>query len=127
MIAEISRKGWEAFCQRLTEFHRGRMIRIEVLGQTGSMETAADDVPLQRFILEEREGECSDVLLLEAGGTEEQSIQHRIIEPIHLRLKEQHDGRFKQLEIQAESGGTIITFHPGIPQNVLDGLPTGGM
>ena len=66
MIAEISRKGWGAFCQRLTEFHRGRMIRIEVLGQTGSMETAADDVPLQRFILEEREGECSDVLLLEA-------------------------------------------------------------
>src|SRR4051812_37842436 len=109
MTAEISRKAWEIFCQRLSDAHRGRMIRIEALGQSGAMETVAEEVPLQQLVLEERKGECSDVLLVDAGAATGRTVQHRILEPIHFRLKEQHDGRFKQLEIQAESGGTIIT------------------
>jgi len=55
---------------------------------------------------------CSNMLTLTFGQEGEQRINHVVIEPIHVRIKQNGGGR-KLLQIEAESGVTLVTFSSG--------------
>ncbi len=120
---EVSAKKWEQFCAAFQQLKRGTMVSIEHVRPDGSSSTVARDVALVRIGLDAQNDGCSTNLLIEAGLPGETPACHRVIEPIHLRLKNgDGSGRYHRLEITAENGVTTIIFHPGLNPEILKGL-----
>jgi len=118
---EIPQKYWKTFCDRLGEWHRGA-ISLLWTQPNGMVREVFQDVPFQSVVLA-RQDECDEVITFEAGQSEERPQQHQIVDPIRLVLKRNDEsGRYKQLEILAETGTAEITFSPGIDSAVLDKL-----
>jgi hypothetical protein len=114
MTKEIGQKHWEDFCRRINDAGQGTMVSIHIVEQNGRTTSLANDVPLHGVTFKKHAGECSDELIVEAGSPGERPIQHTVVEPIHIRLKDAPDQRFNHLHILAENGTTIIAFHPGL-------------
>jgi hypothetical protein len=122
MKREIPPKLWLAFCQRLRDWYRGA-VSIHWIQPNGAMQTVAEDMPLQSVTFQKRNKECSDTMTIETGIPEERPSQHEIIEPIRVVLKQDNEsGRYNELEIQAETGVTEVTFSPGIDPALLEKL-----
>lgn len=122
MKREIPPKFWQAFCQRLRDRYRGAVC-IHWTQPNGAMQTVAEDMPLQSLTFQKRNKECSDTMTIETGILEERPSQHEIIEPIRVVLKQDNEsGRYNELEIQAETGVTEVTFSPGIDPALLEKL-----
>ncbi|MEW6160893.1 MAG: hypothetical protein AB1813_25980, partial [Verrucomicrobiota bacterium] len=78
------------------------------------------ETPLQR-VLFDREDACNNRIRFVLGGAGERERVHEIIEPIHLKLRQDNRSR-KILEIDAENGITFVSFHTGKIHEVLQGL-----
>ena len=53
----------------------------------------------------------------------ERPMQHVITEPIHIRVKTMdQQGSLNPVMIEAESGVTMLTFHPALREDVLQDL-----
>jgi hypothetical protein len=119
MTREIPQKDWPAFCRRVSEKYQGVLVNIQVVNTR--IEQIAQDLPLQKLLLDEQADACSNQLIIEAGV-----LQHEIVEPIRLILRKpaghENSDRFHILEISAESGTTVVTFHPGIAASDLEGI-----
>src|SRR5579883_394069 len=119
---EIKEQGWRDFCRKTAEFCRGAMISIE-LEDSGGKKTIVQDLPLQGFDLVNTETGCNTNLIVEAGLPDQKSVRHVIIEPIHIRLRnETGSDRYNRVHISAENGTTIIQLHPGLNQAFLEQL-----
>ena len=103
---EIKATNWDLFCRRFFDEHRGALMCLEVVYHDGHTELIARQLPLHEMRFERSQG-CSDVIHLKLG-----EVQHQIIEPIHLRLKEE-SGQPKTLLIDAETGSVELTFSSG--------------
>ena len=119
MTKEIALKDWPAFCQIISEKYQGARINIQVIN--GHVEKVAEAVTLKKLLLDEQSDACNNMLTIEM-----ESSQYQVVEPIHFILRK-HPGqgdseKFHDLEIFAENGTTVITFHPGIATNHLDGM-----
>ncbi len=90
---------------------------IEVTESDGRTVEAARDAAFQSMILDNG-GACNDVISIRAEGERE---IHRIIDPVYILLRESGQG-YNPVEIQHEQGRTLLTFHPAIHQDVLQGL-----
>jgi len=125
MTMEVSAKKWNQFCATFQQLRRGTMISIEHTRPDGASESIARDVALVRISLDDQSNPCSTNLHIEAGLPGETPVCHKVIEPIHVRLKN-GDGseRYHRLEITAENGTTTIVFHPGLNPEMLKGLET---
>jgi hypothetical protein len=108
---EIRDTTWKTFCEEFTRLHQGTLITIEMLDGNGERVEVARDIPLDRMVLDQNSA-CSDVLTVNASEAGKRGIDHLIIEPIHLILRENTD-HTKILQITAENGTTLITFHSG--------------
>ena len=119
MTREIAQKDWPAFCRLISEKYQGDLVNIQVVSTR--IEPIAQGLPLAGLRLNERTDACSDHLIIEAGA-----LEHEVVEPIRLILRkptgQEHEEHFHILEIPAESGTTVVTFHPGIAVGDLDGL-----
>jgi len=121
--SEIAPKSWEQFCQRIHELHHGTMISIQHVHPDGSTRALAKDMPLQAFAFDSKSDACNDAVVIEAGLPNERPLQHRVIEPIRIMLKNgAHNDRYNQLQILAENGTTVLMFHPGINPALLKRL-----
>jgi hypothetical protein len=119
MTTEIPQKLWKAFCERLKEWHRGA-VSIRWIQPNGASLMVVENAPLKTIVFQTRENACSDVMTIETDLPDERPAQHQIIEPIRLVLRQNDEsGRYKQLEILAETGKTEITFSPGIDSAFL--------
>src|SRR3954463_12802772 len=107
---EIREKDWQKFCERFEEAHRGALVALEVVDHTGATKIIAENEPLRSFRF--RRDSCNDVIDLEVGQAPGPVMQHQIIEPIHMRLREREESR-KELEIDAESGSVEMRFTSG--------------
>jgi len=95
--------------------------RLQLLQSDGTKRAVAEDVPLQSISFAEHRNECSDEIIIEAGLADERPMQHRIIEPFEIRLKDgSQNDRFNHIEILAESGTVEMTINPGLLPNELD-------
>jgi hypothetical protein len=118
MTREIAQNDWPAFCRMISEKYQGSLVSIQVIHTR--VEKIAENVPLVELVLDEQTDACSNRLTIDTG-----SMQHEIVEPIHLILRkpEGHEGaeKFHTLEIPAENGNTVVTFHQGITPEDLKG------
>jgi hypothetical protein len=108
---EIKETNWDLFTRRFEEAHRGTLISIDTVSHDGRTESLARQLPLREFRFEKTEG-CSDVIRVELGETANRTVQHSIVEPIHLRIREDAGGS-KILLIDAESGSAELKFSSG--------------
>ena len=122
---EIPSKDWEAFCRRISELRHEATVTIEQLRPDGQRDEVARHLPLQQIKFELSAG-CSDQLRIDLGATGEKPVSHLITEPIHIILRPSEGGSFNPLEIDAESGTTLLTFHPAIRADFINDLMTAG-
>jgi hypothetical protein len=121
MTTEIPQKLWPAFCDKLKEWYRGA-VSIRWIQPDGTERDLIQDLPLQAFFLQ-KQNQCNNVVTIEAALPNERPLQHQIIEPFRIVLrKNDESGRYKQLEILAETGKTEVAFNPGIDSSLLEKL-----
>jgi hypothetical protein len=116
---EIKSTNWKVFCEKFLELHRGTLMTVRQLTLGGQYTDVVRDMPLTGAWLES--ADCNDHLFLrfqEQGGRE---ITHDIIEPIHVKLRDESGGE-KGLQIDAENGSTLVLFHSGKLKNLLDAV-----
>ena len=111
---DIPREQWRYFCERLNSLHHGAMVTIKLEEPEGSDEVLAENEPLQSIILDEESDDCNDLVVIETGELGQKGKQHRIVEPVYVRLKNGENDRYNHVNILAESGNLIITLHPGL-------------
>ena len=119
MTREIAQKDWPAFCRMISDKYQGALVNVQVVNTR--IEKIVENVPLLELVLDEKNDACSNRLTVATG-----TLQHEIVEPIRMILRkpaghEQSD-KFQALEIPAESGTTVVNFHPGIATEYLSGL-----
>lgn len=107
---EIRPEDWREFCEKFTEANRGSLLTIEMIGADGIQNDVARDVPLDTMTFDKTDA-CNDVISISFGKAGQKRLIHSVIEPIHLRVKQTKGS--KLLEILAENGTTLLTFHSG--------------
>lgn len=117
MTREIAEKDWPAFCRMISAKYQGSMVNVQVVNTR--VEKIVENVPLLELVLDERTDACSNRLTVATA-----SLQHEIVEPIRMILRKpaghEKSDSFQALEIPAESGTTVVNFHPGIAIKDLD-------
>jgi hypothetical protein len=116
MTEEINARDWKTFCERLTEMERGQMVTIEVVDRDGHREVARA-LPLEQVTLKPKDA-CNDAIWINASD----GFEYEILEPIHIKLKRNPEGGFNPVQIDGETGTTILHFRPALKPTVLDGL-----
>jgi hypothetical protein len=114
---EINARDWKTFCERLTEMERGQMVTIEVVEPNGSRREVARALPLEKVTFKPKDA-CNDAIWINGSD----GFEHEILEPIHVILKRNPEGGFNPVQIDAESGSTILHFRPALRPTVVDGL-----
>lgn len=102
---------WAAFCKAFTDLNRGTLMSVDLHHLDNRRDSFARDIMFQGMDLD-TSGACSNELTLHFGQEGEQRKEHIVVEPIHIRVKQGDDGQ-KFLQIEAESGVTLVTFRSG--------------
>ena len=93
------------------------MVTIEVVGPDGSRHELARSVPLEKVMLKPKDA-CNDAIWINASD----GFEHEILEPIHIKLKRNAEGGFNPVQIDGETGTTILHFRPALKPTVVEGL-----
>ncbi|MEO7300126.1 MAG: DUF5335 family protein [Verrucomicrobiota bacterium] len=109
MTQEIRSQDWEEFCRRFTEGNAGSLLSIELTGRDGVQKNVARDLPLEKMTMDKTDA-CNDLITISMASNGSH-VSHTIIEPIRLLVKEVKGS--KTLQIEAENGVTLVTFHSG--------------
>ena len=107
----IHPKHWREFCDMFSQINRGSMMMVEIQHLDGRRDTIADNEMFNKMTLDTSEA-CSNMISISLGAEGTRKMNHIVIEPIHLRTKQYDDGQ-KVLQIEAENGVTLISFHSG--------------
>ncbi|HVV01005.1 MAG TPA: hypothetical protein VHH88_06555 [Verrucomicrobiae bacterium] len=111
---EVSQNQWANFCERLTQQHREALVTVQTEDGEGKITTLMQDKPLRALRLDDRSDPCNTLLILETGLAAEKGSEHRVIDPLHIRLKDGSSDHYTRIQILGENGATILTMHPGI-------------
>jgi hypothetical protein len=116
---EIKSTDWQAFCKKFLDLHRGAIMSVVQIRPGGARIEAVRELPLRNVWFQQ--GDCNDSILLnfQAEGTRE--ITHEIIDPIHVKIREEGQGQ-KGLQIDAENGSTLVLFSSGKLEELVAGL-----
>ena len=108
----IHNEDWQEFCEKFTEFNRGSLLAIETIGADGIRSELFRDLPLDKMTFD-RTDACVDVISFSLVGRHEQRKEnHFVIDPVDMQVMESKGGK-KVLQIRAENGTTLVTFHSG--------------
>lgn len=122
MTIEIPQDRWAQFCDKLNELQAGAMMDIRIQADD-DFRLVARSVPLQWTLYDEAHDACNNAIVIEFGLPDEKPAQHSVIGPARLVLRKKTDGdNYSLLEMPAENGLTVITFHPGISRSLLNEL-----
>lgn len=102
---------WKEFCDAFSQINKGDLMSVKHFHLDGRHDYVVEEQPLQAMTLDTDDA-CSDMISLVFFKEGQRRISHVVIEPIHLRTKEDAEGR-KFIQIEAENGVTIISFHSG--------------
>jgi hypothetical protein len=108
---EIRNTAWKEFCEEFTRWNKGSLITIEMSDSNGERTVVAQDIPFDRMVLDQS-NPCSDIIAVSASEPGKRGVDHLIIEPIHLMIRETA-GHTKILQFIAENGTTSISFRSG--------------
>ena len=101
---------WDRFCAQFADALRGSLMSVQATVD-GKTQEIARRAPLREFRFQKTDG-CSDFIQIELGGQGSPVAQYSIVDPIHVRVREEASGG-KLLEIDAESGLVAIRFSSG--------------
>lgn len=119
-MREVKSRDWNAFCERINQNRRGTLVSVQKLELDGARTQIAHNTELEEIEFSKNDG-CNDQILIH--GSDKISLEHEIIEPIHIKLMESEGGSaFPSVVIEAENGITQIDFRPSIKAAWLDGL-----
>jgi hypothetical protein len=119
---EIKSTAWRALCTRINNQLHDSLVTIDTLDASGGKTEVADSLPLQKFDFETSDA-CNDTISICLRAASGKAIDHRVTEPIHLKLGRTEDGHaYNPVYIQAENGVTILNFRPAIPADLVAGL-----
>jgi hypothetical protein len=118
---EIQSKDWEKICERINNLRQQALLTIEVLQSDGHKRQLARDVPLQSIVFDTSDA-CNDRIALNVGPAAQKPMTHLIVQPIHITLKPAENGSYNPMQIEAESGITLLTFHPALRPDFVQGL-----
>jgi hypothetical protein len=96
---------------------RGQMVTIELVKLDGSRREAGRALALERIAFGPKDA-CNDAISIDAAD----GFSHEILEPIHIKLKRNAEGGFNPVQIDAETGTTILHFRSALKPSVLVGL-----
>jgi hypothetical protein len=114
---EISSTNWKKFCERFVTLHRGTAMTVLKVEPDGQSREVVREMPLTNAWMES--GDCNDRIFFNFEQEGHRECIHEIVEPIHVKLREESQGK-KGLQIDAESGSTLILFSSGKLQELLN-------
>ncbi len=118
MIHEIKNVDWPAFCERLTQQRVGAMVKLETIESNGIKTERIASAAFQSMVFDKTDA-CNDVITLRLRSNQE--IVHEIVDPLRITLHPSGaHADFNPLQIAAENGTFIITFHPAIHAQMLE-------
>ena len=98
------------------------MVKLETIDPTGTRTEPVAGAVFESMVLDTSDA-CNDMITLRLKGDRE--IVHEIVEPVRITLQPSGaNGDFNPLQIAAENGTYIITFHPAIHARMLEDLKT---
>jgi hypothetical protein len=119
-IREISNSDWPAFCQRLTAERADATVKMEIVEPGDAKSELVSNAIFQSIVFNKTDG-CSDGITVRVRGDRE--VVHEIIEPITIRLQSSGASNdYNCVQIEAESGVTLITIHPPLHSQMLEGF-----
>ena len=114
---EIESNQWHEFCEKFSTLNRGSLITVEQVRFDGRKDEIARDVPLGNMTFDTTDA-CNDIISITLGEPGQRRTTFEVIQPIHMRVKLNDIGH-KLLQLEAESGMTLIHFHSGrVPELV---------
>jgi hypothetical protein len=114
---EIKSTQWNVFCDKFLELHRGALMSLTKIEPSGRRVEVFTDIPLTNVWMEN--GGCNDRIFLNFERDGKREITHEIIDPIHMKLREESGGK-KALQIDAENGSTLLLFRSGHLQELRE-------
>ena len=118
---EIKSTDWKAFCEKFLQLHRGTLMNVVQINPAGQKVEVVSDMPLTKVWFES--GDCNDRLFLDFEQDGKREVIHEVIQPIHLKIREEGEGR-KGLQIDAENGSTMVLFRSGKLDQLLGDFQT---
>src|SRR5437016_4482630 len=94
---EIPSTDWRRFCQRFNDLEKNSLIGVEWINPHGSRQLLAEEQPLRSISFDRLDG-CNDRIRITWGKPSEREIEHEVIGPIHVKIREEPSGE-KFLEI----------------------------
>ena len=110
MTREIKSTNWKAFCEKFLELHRGALMSVTKIEPSGRSVEVVRDMPLTKVWMDS--SGCNDRIFLRFEQDGRRAVTHEILEPIHVKLREEGAGQ-KGLQFDAENGSTLVIFHSG--------------
>lgn len=102
---------WRELCETFTQLNKGTVIDLEFVRFDGRRDQVARGDVFQKMTFDMSDA-CNNMITIVVGTEGQRRVSHEVIEPIHLRLKGNEEGR-KYLQIEAENGVTLLDFHSG--------------
>jgi hypothetical protein len=116
---EIRTDQWKNFCDQFSQINQGSLVTLEMAEPDGTRTEIARNTPLQKITLDKSDP-CNDVISISVGEPGKRCVTHLVVEPIHLKYKQTGE-RNKTLQMEAENGTTLLTFHSGrFPEVTID-------
>jgi Family of unknown function (DUF5335) len=117
MTQEIKNTDWPAFCEQLTRQRAGAVVKLEIIESNGVKTERAANATFEGMVFDKTDA-CNDVITLRLRS--DQEIVYEIVDPIRITLQPSGaPGDFNPLQIAAENGTCILTFHPAIHTQML--------
>jgi len=113
---EIKSTNWKAFCEKFLELHRGSIMTVTQIEPSGRSVEVVKDMPLTNVRMDS--DACNDRIFLRFEEAGRREITHEIVEPIHVKLREEGGGQ-KGLQFDAENGSTLVLFRSGHFEELL--------
>ena len=118
-LREVRSRDWSAFCERLNELE-GAIATIELIDLQGMKTEIAHNAQIERVSFGKLDA-CSDEILIRVR--DKHVIEHRIVDPLHVKVEETEGGRdFDAAFLEGENGTTVLTMHPVIHASQLAGI-----
>ena len=102
---------WRDFCEAFTQLNKGTAINVELVRLNNDRDLVAQGEVFQKMTFDTGDA-CNNMISITLGTEGQRRTNHVVIEPIHVRIKENGDGH-KLLQIEAENGVTLVDFHSG--------------
>ena len=118
---EIVRQEWQAFFDRFSRQHQGRLVTVEMLGPDLGDLVEARQLPLEGITVEPGDGGETKIEII-IGERPDSHISHTVTAPKRIWLKQTEEGADDALEIESEDHAVLLRFS-AVRAEAVEGLP----